>query len=52
VTGTLRTLPEQVASAMLMPPTLIIVGEVVRLRERLAWFETAGGAERPTLTGA
>jgi uroporphyrin-III C-methyltransferase / precorrin-2 dehydrogenase / sirohydrochlorin ferrochelatase len=52
VTGTLRTLPEQVASAMLTPPTLIIVGEVVRLRERLAWFEGAGAAERQTVTGA
>jgi uroporphyrin-III C-methyltransferase/precorrin-2 dehydrogenase/sirohydrochlorin ferrochelatase len=51
VTGTLRTLPEQVSAAMLTPPTLIIVGEVVRLRERLAWFEAAGAAERRTLTG-
>jgi uroporphyrin-III C-methyltransferase / precorrin-2 dehydrogenase / sirohydrochlorin ferrochelatase len=51
VTGTLRTLPEQVASAMLTPPTLIIVGEVVRLRERLAWFEAAGVAEHSTLPG-
>ena len=50
VTGTLRTLPELVASALLTPPTLIIVGEVVRLRERLAWFEGAGASARPALT--
>ena len=38
VTGTLRTLASQVADAMLMPPTLIIIGDVVRLRERLNWY--------------
>jgi len=41
ITGTLRTLPDLAAAAMLTPPTLIIVGEVVRLRERLAWFEAS-----------
>ena len=46
VTGTLQTLARQVAEAMLRPPTLIIVGEVVRLRERLNWFRP-GEAERP-----
>ena len=39
VTGTLRTLPALAANARLAPPTLIIVGEVVRLREKLQWFE-------------
>lgn len=39
VTGTLRTLPQRTARARLAPPTLIIVGEVVRLREKLKWFE-------------
>ena len=38
VTGTLATLPGLVASAGLKAPTLIIVGEVVRLREKLNWF--------------
>jgi uroporphyrin-III C-methyltransferase/precorrin-2 dehydrogenase/sirohydrochlorin ferrochelatase len=38
VTGTLRTLASQVADAMLTPPTLIIIGDVVRLRERLNWY--------------
>jgi uroporphyrin-III C-methyltransferase/precorrin-2 dehydrogenase/sirohydrochlorin ferrochelatase len=39
VTGTLATLPSLVAKARMHAPTLIIVGEVVRLRERLNWFE-------------
>lgn len=40
VTGSLETLPARAADARLRPPTLIIVGEVVKLRERLAWFES------------
>ena len=39
VSGNLETLPALVQRAQLHPPTLIIVGEVVRLREKLAWFE-------------
>lgn len=38
VTGTLATLPQLAAAAKLRAPTLIIVGEVVTLREKLAWF--------------
>ena len=38
VTGTLATLPGRAARARLRPPTLIIVGSVVTLRDRLAWF--------------
>jgi uroporphyrin-III C-methyltransferase/precorrin-2 dehydrogenase/sirohydrochlorin ferrochelatase len=37
-TGTLATLPEIVRREEPRPPTLIIVGEVVRLQEKLAWF--------------
>ncbi len=37
VTGTLDTLPQRVAG--LKSPSLIIVGEVVRLHDTLAWFE-------------
>jgi len=50
VAGTLKTLPDAVASAGFHPPTLIIVGEVVRLRERLNWFspaDTPGDADAP-----
>ncbi|KIO48275.1 siroheme synthase CysG [Nitrosospira sp. NpAV] len=39
LTATLETLPDLTASAHLTPPTLIIVGEVVKLHQRLAWFE-------------
>jgi len=38
VEGTLRTLPSLAAAAGVKPPALLIVGEVVRLRSRLAWF--------------
>ncbi|MDH5221216.1 MAG: siroheme synthase CysG [Betaproteobacteria bacterium] len=40
LTGTLRTLPGIVQAGGVHAPTLIIIGEVVRLRERLKWFES------------
>jgi len=47
--GTLATLPDIVEKAGVRAPTLIIVGEVVKLHEKLAWFEpsnqTPGGSE-------
>nr|WP_026351862.1 uroporphyrinogen-III C-methyltransferase [Kushneria aurantia] len=36
--GTLSDLPERRGELQAMPPTLIIVGEVVRLHEQLGWF--------------
>jgi uroporphyrin-III C-methyltransferase / precorrin-2 dehydrogenase / sirohydrochlorin ferrochelatase len=39
LTGTLESLPELVHMGDVKPPTLIIVGEVVRLRDKLNWFE-------------
>ncbi len=39
VVGTLQTIKEVVAEAGIRPPSLIIVGEVVRLRETIDWFE-------------
>jgi uroporphyrin-III C-methyltransferase / precorrin-2 dehydrogenase / sirohydrochlorin ferrochelatase len=39
VTGTLGTLAAAVARAGLESPCLTIVGEVVRLRDDLAWFD-------------
>ncbi|MBL8486157.1 MAG: uroporphyrinogen-III C-methyltransferase [Rhodocyclaceae bacterium] len=43
VAGTLATLPDLAAAAGLKAPTLIIVGKVVGLRDRLAWFERGAG---------
>ena len=37
--GTLENINEKVKKAQLEPPALIVIGEVVRLREKLAWFE-------------
>jgi uroporphyrinogen III methyltransferase / synthase len=39
VTGTLQDIAEKVAEAKLKPPAITVVGEVVRLREELNWFE-------------
>lgn len=41
LTGTLETLPDIVHHGAVKAPTLIIIGEVVRLRDRLKWFEPA-----------
>jgi len=38
-TGTLADLPDLVARHEVHAPTLVIVGEVVQLRDKLAWFE-------------
>ena len=38
VIGTLATLPQLTIKAGLQAPTLIIIGEVVNLHERLAWY--------------
>ncbi len=44
-TGTLADLPGRIANEQVQAPTLVIVGEVVQLRDKLAWFE--GSAARP-----
>ncbi len=41
VTGTLATLPSLAETAGLKAPTLIIVGEVVCLKDKLSWFPEA-----------
>ena len=43
VTGTIANLPQRVRAAEIRAPTLIIVGGVVRLRERLNWFHPDPG---------
>ena len=39
VTGTLKTIVEQVRKAKLKSPAIIIIGHVVSLRDELAWFD-------------
>ncbi len=39
ITGTLGNIVEKVREKDLHPPAVIVVGEVVKLRETLAWFE-------------
>jgi uroporphyrin-III C-methyltransferase / precorrin-2 dehydrogenase / sirohydrochlorin ferrochelatase len=41
VTATLADLAEKVAAAGLKPPSLTIIGEVVKLRDKLNWFNVA-----------
>jgi len=40
ITGTLETLPDKVAGQDIKPPTLIIIGTVVSLHDKLNWFQT------------
>lgn len=46
ITGTLSSLPEIVKEEQPKPPTLIIVGEVVELQEKLSWFKSPGDSEQ------
>jgi len=46
VVATLESLPDALKAAGLKPPCLLIIGEVVRLHERLDWFESAGAGVR------
>jgi uroporphyrin-III C-methyltransferase len=39
ITGTLADMPQKAKEAHIQNPTLIVIGEVVRLRESLGWFE-------------
>lgn len=40
LTGTLSDIPTKVAQAEIQPPTLIIIGTVVGLHEKLNWFKS------------
>lgn len=43
VTGTLSSLPAKVAGLNIAPPTLIIIGTVVTLHDKLNWFHGGAG---------
>ena len=49
---TLATLPAAIQQADVRSPALLIVGEVVKLRSRLAWFEPAMVSESRPLPRA
>lgn len=40
IVGTLKDIVAKTDAAHLEPPTVVVVGDVVRLREQLNWFET------------
>jgi uroporphyrin-III C-methyltransferase/precorrin-2 dehydrogenase/sirohydrochlorin ferrochelatase len=44
VTGTAADIAEQTAAAALKGPAIIIIGTVVTLRDKLAWYEPSGAA--------
>ncbi len=54
-TGTLTSLPAIVEQAQPKPPTLIIIGEVVQLQEKLSWYKapehSSQGATSPVEPG-
>jgi uroporphyrin-III C-methyltransferase/precorrin-2 dehydrogenase/sirohydrochlorin ferrochelatase len=52
VEGTLATLPALAAGQGVKPPALLIAGEVVRLRSRLAWFTPESGSEPESDSGS
>ena len=41
ITGTLETLPTTIAGLNIKPPTLIIIGTVVTLHDKLNWFHSS-----------
>lgn len=53
IIGTLETLSDQVQKANIQAPTIIVIGEVVKLRDQLNWFETKPlFGKKIVLTGA
>ena len=48
IEGTLTNLADRVEGAGVRPPTLVIVGDVVRLRDKLGWFRTNAAGARAT----
>mgnify|MGYP005737699813 CR=1 FL=1 len=48
-TGTLETMPNLIANQKVKAPTLIIIGSVVSLHDKLAWFDGHADIERPSL---
>jgi len=53
ITGTLETIGAEVENERLCAPAIIVIGEVVRLREKLQWFENkaADAADQNLFSG-
>ncbi len=51
VTGTLSTIAAQAKAAELISPTLVIIGEVVRLRQQLSWYRNTEEAPVARVAG-
>lgn len=51
VIGTLATIAAQVEQSQLPTPAVTVIGDVVNLREKLAWFEQHVGKSRGIVTG-
>ncbi len=51
ITGTLATIAQLARAAGLEPPSVLVVGEVVRLQEVLRWFEPLGGSGSAVWSG-
>jgi uroporphyrinogen III methyltransferase/synthase len=47
VTGTLATIADVVEQQRIHPPAVLVVGEVVLLREKLNWYERGRDGEQP-----
>jgi len=45
----IEQLPQQVAGATIRPPAVIVIGEVVRFRNRIRWFDQGADAQSPTI---
>ena len=52
VIASLRDLPPKAKEATLASPALLIVGDVIQLREKLAWFKTMANAENPFISSS
>jgi len=49
VTARVEHLPQHEAEAGLRPTAVIVVGEVVRFRDRIRWFDRDPEAQSPTI---
>jgi uroporphyrin-III C-methyltransferase/precorrin-2 dehydrogenase/sirohydrochlorin ferrochelatase len=49
ITAPIEQLPQKMAGAGLRPPAVIVIGEVVRFRDRIRWFDQDPQAQSPTI---